>query len=139
MATVYRSKIDTWIVVVIILGMLASMGGAVTSLSVAPASVAWPIALLVVAIGAGLPTWLLTTTYYRIDGDTLFVSSGPVRLRIPIREIVSITPTNNPLSSPALSLDRLRIEYGRGKSVMISPRDKEKFIRSLEAARGSAV
>ncbi|MFL9708888.1 PH domain-containing protein, partial [Aeromonas veronii] len=77
--------------------------------------------------------------YYRLEGDTLFVSSGPIRLCVPLREIVNITPTNNPLSSPALSLDRLRIEYGRGKSVMISPRNKEEFVRNLEAARRSVV
>lgn len=139
MATVYRSKIDTWIVVVLVFSVVASLGGAVTALSVAPTAVAWLIALLVLAVGAALPAWLFTSTYYRIDGDTLYVRSGPVRLRVPIREIVSITPTNNPLSSPALSLDRLRIDYGRGNSVMISPREKQEFMRSLEAARGSAV
>jgi hypothetical protein len=138
MATVYRSKIDTWIAVVFGFAALASVAGAVTTVSVAPAAVAWPIALLVVAVGGGLPAWLLTTTDYRIDGGTLFVRSGPVRLRVPIREITRITTTNNPLSSPALSLDRLRIEYGRGQSVMISPSNKEAFVRDVEAARSDA-
>ncbi|MEW7864553.1 PH domain-containing protein [Aeromonas diversa] len=139
MAILYRSKIDTWLAVVLVFAVLASLAGAVTALSVEPTALAWPIALVAVTVGAGLPTWLLTTTYYRLEGDTLFVSSGPIRLRIPLREIVNITPTNSPLSSPALSLDRLRIEYGRGKSVMISPRNKEEFIRNLEAARRSVV
>ncbi|MFR9720872.1 PH domain-containing protein [Aeromonas diversa] len=139
MAILYRSKIDTWLAVVLVFAVLASLAGAVTALSVEPTALAWPIALVAVTVGAGLPTWLLTTTYYRLEGDALFVSSGPIRLRIPLREIVNITPTNSPLSSPALSLDRLRIEYGRGKSVMISPRNKEEFIRNLEAARRSVV
>ena len=137
MAILYRSKIDTWLAVVLVFAVLASLAGAVAALSVEPTALAWPIALVAVTVGAGLPTWLLTTTYYRLEGDTLFVSSGPIRLRIPLREIVNITPTNSPLSSPALSLDRLRIEYGRGKSVMISPRNKEEFVRNLEAARRS--
>ncbi|MBZ6067931.1 PH domain-containing protein [Aeromonas schubertii] len=139
MAILYRSKIDTWLAVVLVFAVLASLAGAVTALSVEPTALAWPIALVAVTVGAGLPTWLLTTTYYRLEGDTLFVSSGPIRLCVPLREIVNITPTNNPLSSPALSLDRLRIEYGRGKSVMISPRNKEEFVRNLEAARRSVV
>ncbi|ENY72205.1 hypothetical protein G114_09454 [Aeromonas diversa CDC 2478-85] len=139
MAILYRSKIDTWLAVVLVFAVLASLAGAVTALSVEPTALAWPIALVAVTVGAGLPTWLLTTTYYRLEGDTLFVSSGPIRLRIPLREIVNITPTNSPLSSPALSLDRLRIEYGRGKSVMISPRNKEEFVRNLEAARRNVV
>lgn len=55
--------------------------------------------------------------------------------QVPIAGITGITPTSNPLSSPALSLDRLRIDYGRGKSLMISPKNKEQFIRDLEARR----
>jgi hypothetical protein len=61
----------------------------------------------------------------------LVVRSGPFKWCIPIADITSITPTSNPLSSPALSLDRLRIEYGRGHLLMISPRDKEQFVRDL--------
>lgn len=139
MATVFRSKIDTWLLVVLLLGALAALAGAVTVLVVAPPAFASLVAILLIVVGAGLPLWLLASTYYRIDGDALFISSGPVRVRVPLRDITSITPTNNPLSSPALSLDRLRIEYGRGKAVMVSPRDKQDFIRCLEAARGSAV
>ena len=139
MATVYRSKVDTWLLVVLLFGALASVASAVTVFFVAPPAIAWLVGILLVSVGAGLPLWLLASTYYRIDGDVLFISSGPVRVRVPVRDITSVTPTNNPLSSPALSLDRLRIEYGRGKSVMVSPRDKHGFIRSVEAARGSAV
>jgi len=65
----------------------------------------------------------------------LLVRSGPFRWRVPIADIVRITPTTNALSSPALSLDRLRIEYGRGSAIMISPRDKDQFLRDLEEFR----
>jgi hypothetical protein len=73
---------------------------------------------------------MMRATYYAIEGDTLLVRSGPAKWRVPIREIRSITPTRSALSSPALSLDRLRIEYGK-KSVMISPEDKQRFIEAL--------
>jgi hypothetical protein len=46
-----------------------------------------------------------------------------------------VVPTRNPLSSPALSLDRLRIEYGQGRAIMISPADKGPFLRALEERR----
>ena len=49
----------------------------------------------------------------------------------------NIRPTRNPLSSPALSLDRLRIDYGSGRSIMVSPEDKDKFIGDIEDARRS--
>ena len=139
MATVYRSKIDTWLLVVLLFGAFAALAGAVTVLVVVPPAMAWLLCILLVVVGAGLPLWLLASTYYRVDGDTLFISSGPIRVRVPLRDITSVTPTNNPLSSPALSLDRLRIDYGHGKAVMVSPCDKQGFIRCLEAARGSAV
>jgi hypothetical protein len=41
------------------------------------------------------------------------------------------------LSSPALSLDRLRVEYGRSQWLMISPADKERFLRELNARRAA--
>jgi Bacterial PH domain/Sodium:solute symporter family len=44
--------------------------------------------------------------------------------------------TRNPLSSPALSLDRLCIHYkvgGKRRMVMISPADKESFLRVIAA------
>ncbi len=37
------------------------------------------------------------------------------------------------LCSPALSLDRLRIEYDRGRSLMISPLEQAKFLRDFSA------
>ena len=80
MATVFRSKIDTWLLVVLLLGALAALAGAATVLVVAPPVFASLVAILLAVVGAGLPIWLLASTYYRIDGDTLFISSGPVRV-----------------------------------------------------------
>ena len=56
------------------------------------------------------------------------------RWKININDITQIEPTHNPLSSPALSLDRLKIYYrkdGRVATVMISPKDKEGFLNIL--------
>lgn len=138
MAAVYRSKIDLWIAVVLVLSIVVSIAGAGMALHTTPTAFAWLISLLIVVVGGALPVWIITTTYYQIDGRVLFISSGPVRLSVPIENIVSITPSSDLLSSPALSLDRLRIDYGLGKSVMISPRDKEGFIRTIEAIQSSA-
>ena len=93
------------------------------------------LAAFIAGVGAFLPLWLLTSTRYSLLNGELRIQCGPFRWRIPIAAITGITPTSNPLSSPALSLDRLRIDYGTGDSLMISPRDKTGFIRELEAAR----
>lgn len=45
--------------------------------------------------------------------------------------IKNISETRNPISSPALSLDRLEIVYNRFDSVLISPADKIDFIAEL--------
>ncbi|MFN7267027.1 MAG: PH domain-containing protein, partial [Bacteroidota bacterium] len=58
-------------------------------------------------------------------------SSVLINIKIDITTIRKITETNNPLSSPALSLDRLWIDYGKNGAVMISPEDKEGFIRHI--------
>ncbi|HCS65703.1 MAG TPA: hypothetical protein DIW64_17495 [Cellvibrio sp.] len=41
----------------------------------------------------------------------------------------------NLVGLPALSLDRLEIDYGRGQSIMISPKQKSKFLQHLAARR----
>lgn len=62
----------------------------------------------------------------------LYIRSGPFRWTISISEIISITPTRNPLSGPELSLDRLRIDYDPGTRVMVSPPDRSEFLRQVE-------
>jgi hypothetical protein len=55
---------------------------------------------------------------------------------IRLDEIESIVPTHDPRSSPALSLDRLRINYrrrGKLRAILISPADKEGFLRVMAA------
>jgi hypothetical protein len=65
------------------------------------------------------------------------VRSGQLRWRVPLAAIQAVHPTRSPLSAPALSLDRLRVEYrvnGRQKQIVISPADRAGFYDSLVAA-----
>ena len=81
---------------------------------------------LMVLIGS-----LLIGTHYTVDGNMLRVVSGPFRWKVPIDQIRSVQATRNPLSSPALSLDRLRIEYGKRRRIMVSPADKAGFLKAI--------
>lgn len=90
-------------------------------------------------IGAGLPLWILAATDYTLEAGELRARSGPFRWRVPLRDITAITPTRSLLSSPALSLDRLRIDYGRGRALMISPADRQGFLGALEQRRRELV
>ena len=94
--------------------------------------------LLLSAI-TGLVVLLLTyPLYYKITSDDLVVRCGLlVNQQIPLSAIVLVQPTRNPLSAPALSLDRLRVAClirGREKFTLISPTDKPAFLRDLAAA-----
>jgi hypothetical protein len=80
---------------------------------------------------AALPLWLLRTTDYTTTDTHLRIRCGPLRRNVPLADVRAVRPTRNPLSSPALSLDRLRIEYSRALAAMVSPDDKEGFLRAL--------
>ena len=129
-----RSKIDAWLVAV----LLSSIALLVAGLWMAHAQ-GGPLPLGLIApillLGAGLPLWVLVGTHYTFVDDELVVRSGPFRWRIALREVRSVAPTRSPLASPALSLARLCIEYGAGRSVMVSPVDKAAFLRELERRR----
>ena len=75
--------------------------------------------------------WIWFGTGYEISDDELRIRCGPFRQRIPLQEIKEIKKTRSPLSAPACSLDRMEIGYGKSKRVMISPADKENFIKTI--------
>lgn len=134
---VHPSKIDTWLLAVLGLVIAISAYASYEVLGAATQA-AWWSAIVTAALGMGLPLWILGSTRYILDARQLRVRSGPFSWRIPLHEITAVSPTRNPLSSPALSLDRLRIDYGNGRAVMISPLDREGFLRDLAAARKAA-
>lgn len=75
---------------------------------------------------------IILTTYYVIDEDRLTIKCGFLYNKtIDINTITKISETNNPLSSPATSLDRLEIRYGKFDSVIISPKQKKEFIDGI--------
>ena len=82
-----------------------------------------------------IPLWF--RTYYEFGESELIIRCGLGKgMRVDYSRIVSVSGTKNPLSSPALSMDRLEIKYVyiSGKStdtVLISPKDKDGFIRQL--------
>lgn len=138
MDSVYPSKVDAWLAALLGLVAVASVYAA-TRIGSPSSGGEWATLFSCVVLGIVLPAWLLAGTRYVLGNETLFIVSGPFWWRIPLRSITDVVPTRNPMSSPALSLDRLRIEYADGrKAVMISPRDKQGFIRDLESRRRGA-
>lgn len=134
----FSSKIDSWLIPV----MIAAVGGLVVALiAVLIEETPWPIRVLVGVVTVAVTMLLFAVfrnTCYVIAGDTLRIRSGPFRWTIPLADIVEITPSRNPLSSPALSLDRLKISLGKRKFVLVSPEDKAGFIRAIDQAKQEA-
>lgn len=94
----------------------------------------WP-GFIVIACVAIFTSYIFLTTYYQIDGKTLKIRCGMFfNVKVDIDTIKRLSETNNPLSSPATSLDRLELKYlknGKIDTVMISPKDKSGFIKML--------
>ncbi len=129
----YRSKVDAKIAAIVALAALALIlaGATIPDQEHGAALAVHAVGLLCLA----LCVWTLLGTYYVIDATSLVAHSGPFRWTIPLREIRSVTSSRETRSGPALSLDRLRIEFGAGHVLLVSPRDKSAFLADL-ASRG---
>ena len=121
----YRSKIDAWLLGVVIAGLAVPLAMAARS----PATT-WLMLFLLLPVVL-LFAWLCLATRYTVQGDVLRVHAGLYTLRIPLGDITRVQPTRDPLASPALSLDRLEILYGKGKRVLVSPKDKAGFLKDI--------
>jgi len=122
--------VDWWLRVVLMAAAAASTF-AIVCLAVTESPLQAVAFSPVLLLSVGMPVWLMRRTTYTLDADELLVRSGPLRWHVPLREIRAIRSTRNPLSSPALSLDRLRIEYGDHRVIMISPDDRVRFLEEL--------
>jgi len=133
---VYRSKVDLW------LGLILGV------------AVGYPLILTLLPIvkGEGVE-WLITITTiftlltilplfaikYVLYSDHLYVSCGIYgKVRVPYEAIDHIKETRNPLSSAAMSLDRIQIDYtenGIHRMVLVSPKRKKEFLKQIEEYR----
>ncbi len=126
----FPSKRDAWLVAVLWAASLvdfAVVGWLLLGDLAAPRFVA-PL-LLVAGV---FQLHVLYAIDYTFEGAELRVRASLFRWRIPLAEIDSVEPSRNPLSSPATSLDRLLIHYGK-KRILISPEDRPGFMRTLAA------
>jgi len=120
--------------------MLIGVLGAVAALiAVMIEAAPWPLRIgtaAVVVLVILLLFSILVRTHYTVADGELRIVSGPFKWTITLTDITSIEPSRNLLSSPALSIDRLKVSYGKRKFVLISPADKAGFLAAVE--RGAA-
>ena len=130
MDAVFRSKIDIWLVALVVGTPLLLLEFVFEGTGISDRGADIVEILIVIGVLA-LFAWIYATTRYTITENHLFVKAGPFSWIIPIADITRIKPTRNPASSPALSLDRLRIQYGAGDELMVSPADQQRFMTAL--------
>lgn len=123
MKKVFRSRIDWWLAA-ILLGVVA--------LALVSAWMTDSLSLLTIVV----LLLILTTfrTVYVVKDNKLRVWVGLIPYASKeIGQVKSVHRTTSLLSSPALSIDRLRITFANGGILIISPKDREGFIAALLA------
>jgi len=80
----------------------------------------------------GLITHMLFTTKYTIEENKININCGFFTYKpIANSAVREITKSNNIISSPAASFDRIEIKYGKLEMVLISPKNKFEFAQYI--------
>jgi hypothetical protein len=116
---VYRSKIDWWLIIIIFIVFCYPMIEGILTKDYIMFSISFGVLSLVFL--------MFKSIKYKIDGEQLQIWWT----KIDINSIKKIYSTHNPLSSPALSLDRIAVVYNKYDEVLISPKECEDFIREV--------
>ena len=122
----FRSKVDIWLLFFIYAVIIASVAPIAYSGDILVSVVI--AALLIVPI-----TVYMFSIKYIVRGSSLIVKDGLFSHVYDINDLQSIKPTHTLLSAPAASFDRLEINFTHD-TLVVSPRDKEDFIRLLREA-----
>lgn len=125
----YSSKISYGLLIFIFLVFFAPL---ITNLLHNPFNIKVLIVLGLLIIVFGFILHLFFKTEYIIDNKKLRIRCGIFSYKpIEIDDIKEVSKTNNLISSPAPSFDRIEIKYGKFDTIIISPKDKSKFAKDL--------
>lgn len=126
---VYKSKISYGLLLFIFLILLLPFGFVIFK--------AESIQSIIIPFGVFVLTFvfvlhLFLNTEYAIVNSVLKIKSGFLyNKELDIHSIKSIRSSKSLMSSPAASLDRIELNYGKYCSVIISPKNKRNFIDDL--------
>lgn len=127
---VYESKIDAWVVAVllvspiaaIVMGVYFMIGGRADDAAIMFASGAF---ITLVSAACTLPC------RYTLLDDAISIRCGIILLyQVPYEDIKSAEMSSSWLSGPALSMKRIAIKTKR-RTIIISPKDRELFLVEL--------
>lgn len=131
----FPSKVDRWLLLVLCFAPALSIAVAIgVTTATGPSGLFAFITPVFVLLLYRFVVWPIR---YDVTEENLIVHFGLFRRRIRLEEIRRITPSHNPLSSPALSLDRIRLDYGRHSFILLSPADREGFAAAIKSRVGA--
>ena len=129
----YRSVIDPWLAILLAVIPVITLATVVVSLLNDSEGIG--AAVFSILIIAGIYGGLLFPLYYELEDTALMIRFGLIRQHVPYADITEVRLTWNPLSSPALSLRRLKVSF-RKRFVLISPVRRDEFLSSLAQRAG---
>ena len=131
---VFYSKKDWWVFAFLICmtGLLLQL---LITMFTKGTAYQYPLHTAVYVITILVLWWPVFNTKYTVKAGQLTIRCLFLRWSIPLSEIQKVSVTNNSVASPALSLDRLKIDYlkdGKAKFILVAPRNKAKFCEAIE-------
>lgn len=132
----HRSRVDFLFALMMLVGVflvdLAAMGTSMVFHLAAPQAIF--MGLIGVLTLPALVLLFLLPMRYTLTSDELVMRSGLLRWHIPLSAIMTAKTTRSLRPAPALSYQRLRVDYQKGnrsRSIDLSPRDRNRFLSDL--------
>ena len=137
---VFRSKIDWWLwgVSIVTTGLLLQF---LWTMYIEGTMQQYPEHALLYVLTMALLWWPILNTRYIVTEQHLVIHSMLFKWQINRSDITKISESHNLISSPTLSLDRLRIDYqknGVASHILISSKDKDVFCKLLQQGQDNA-
>lgn len=129
----FRFKIDWWFwgIVIATTGLLLQF---LWTMYVKGTMQQYPEHAVLYFLTIALLWWPIFNTRYLVTEQHLMIHSMLFKWQINQSDITKISMSHNLISSPALSLDRLRIDYqkdGVASHILVSPKNKQAFCKAL--------
>ncbi|MDL4839445.1 PH domain-containing protein [Aquibacillus rhizosphaerae] len=72
-----------------------------------------------------------------IEDAKIKIRFGPIKWTVKIDEIRKINKVKNPFSAPALSINRLEVQYGKDNIVNNIPQKRTRFYKTITKRKSS--
>ena len=126
--SVYLSKVDWWLIAIIAGSVILTV---VLGISMYNQTKTGSFICFVTALfTAGVFLLLAVPCKYTLTEDRVLIQSGILKQEALYSQITGVKKSNNPLSAPALSLQRVEITMKNGFK-LVSPKNREQFIQEL--------